>query len=907
MFESLDDIISKGVWKCCGKEYPIYAHTDGNGAVEKYNEHTEKTWLIFDYFLSKHAEGSIHNIFEELKEEGLMKIDYEEFKKLLYDMVNFHDIGKINPKFQIKKLNNQDLKDIKIPQDIDSEHSYLGALMLTSILMKKYSLDENPTLLAFSYIIFGHHTRLMNPHEEKILSEPPSESFKGHIKTILFIFYNLNFKLQEEEKKDIQNAIQLLSGNDGSYNEFLNILKETKTSSLSFLYNLIYSYLITADFIATSYAYDNLLTVKSDLKYFDQRIDEGMLEKIINKFEIKQKEYIDKIGESVLNMYRFKMFEEAKENLKNALKENNRVFYLKMPTGGGKTNASFGLAIEILKTKKVDRLIYALPYVSILEQNYDYMKKVFNLDEPVEIRKIYSGTETIFDEDKETKEKILTDDDFYNYPVICTTNVSLFNSIIKFNKKQKYRFSSLANSIIILDEIQSLPSEYWPEFNFLIKEIAKWLNIYIIIMSATVPNLEKLKQVRDQDPLYIKEVCYLIKDPEKYYSVFKRNEIKTKNIQEFDISDELGKCTLKNYLKDICEKNFNQNNNHGLIVLNTIETSQIIFDIVLQLSKENEWGSEIMLLNSTLIPLQKRKIIEKINNLQKDSRIILISTQTIEAGVDVSFDFVVRDFAILDSIEQVRGRCNRHKEKDVLGNVYLIKVKRGKKFDCSKIYPLWRIQKTEEALKNNFQYNLSDIEKYYDLSIEHINKELSKDLKLTSADNISCWNSLKFEDNNSTRNKEKLVFHVDVIEEKHNSFSFFVEFDADMKHFSKKEIDYLEREQKDKNVTLINNGKVSGKGIIEYYLSELEKLKHADFSAKKIFKREIMSIMSKFVFSSVLLNVEKSALDIYFNENKVGPFYVINDNEIGDSEKKLYSLKHGLTKKLSEKLSCNIL
>ena len=896
MFESLEDIILKGVWKCDGKEYPIYAHTDRNIAVEKYNEHADKTWIIFNYFLMKH-EDIIFNIFKELNREGMMKIDYGDFRKILYDMVLFHDIGKINPKFQIKKLNNQHLKDT-YPQGIVSQHSYLGALVLTSILMKNYNLDENPALLAFPYIILGHHTQLINPHRKEILTNASEEEFN----TIRFISNTFDFK------EDIEGAIKLFWDKyGGPYDEFLEMLNETKTSSLSFLYNLIYSYLIDADFIATSYAYDDLQVVRNNLKDFDQRVDNDLLEKIIEKFELKQGEYADEMGKSVLNKYRFNMLKEAKANIDQELRKNKRVFYLKMPTGGGKTNTSLALAIEILKTKKVNRLIYALPYVSILEQNYDYMKKVFNLEEPCEIRKIYSGTETIFDEDKDIKEKILTDDDFYNYPVICTTNVSLFNSIMKFNKKQKYRFSSLVNSVIILDEIQSLPSEYWPEFNFLINEMANWLNVYIIIMSATVPSLEKLIHVREQkDPLYDKKVCYLIKDPEKYYSTFERNEIKTKNLQEFDLSDDVGEHILKNYFKGICEENFNQNRNHGLIVLNTIETSQIIFNIVSQLSKENKWESEIMLLNSTLLPLQKRNIIERINNLQEDIRIILISTQTIEAGVDVSFDFVIRDFAILDSIEQVRGRCNRHKEKDN-GNVYLIKVKRGKKFDCSKIYPGWRIQKTEEALKNNFQYNLSDIEKYYDRSIEYINKEVSKDSKLTSADNISSWNSLNFEENNSPRNKEKSVFHVDVIEEKHNSFSFFVEFDADMKHFSKKEIDYLEREQKDKKITLIDNGKVSGKGIIEYYCAEVEKLKHADFSTKKIFKREIMSIMSKFVFSSLLPDVEKSSLDVLFEGNKAGPFYVINRNKIGDGKEDCYSLKMGLNKKFFNQLNCSII
>nr|NIQ08088.1 hypothetical protein [Candidatus Korarchaeota archaeon]NIU85681.1 hypothetical protein [Candidatus Thorarchaeota archaeon]NIW53690.1 hypothetical protein [Candidatus Korarchaeota archaeon] len=112
-----------------------------------------------------------------------------------------------------------------------------------------------------------------------------------------------------------------------------------------------------------------------------------------------------------------------------------------------------------MEEKEVNRLIYALPYISILEQNYGRLKESLDLSEPSEVRKIHSSTETIFEEEKKNAvkrkiKKIVTDDDFFNYPVICTTNVAFFNAIVKFAKKRKYRFSSLANSIVILDEIQ---------------------------------------------------------------------------------------------------------------------------------------------------------------------------------------------------------------------------------------------------------------------------------------------------------------------------------------------------------------------------------------------------------------------------------------------------------------------
>lgn len=881
MFEN---IICKGQFEYGETIYPIYAHRDVD-KMELYDEHVEKTWTIFKYLLES-QEDIVRNLFEELKKEFSMSINYSEFKVILHDLVLFHDIGKVNPKFQVEKLDNKALRNIKMPNGTTTQHSYPGAFILTTKFLERYEVEDNLPILTIPYLTLGHHTRLQNPHESCLASE----KFEKPLITSLHILKMFGFS--DEKLEEIINRFGDEHG--GLSKKFMDQLESTESSSLSILYNLVYSYLVVADFIATSYAYKELEIVKTDLPKFNSRIDQNILKRMKEKFDKKQDEYRKRIDENELNRYRQEMLEEARESLKLALKSNKRVFYLKMPTSGGKTNTSLNLALDILEKKGANRLIYALPYITILEQNYEFIQKVFDLEEPDEIRQIYSGTETIFKGSEEEREKILTDDDFYNYPVICTTNVSLFNSIVKFSKRNKYRFSSLSNSVIILDEIQSLPPEYWPEFNFLINELAEKLNIYFIIMSATVPSLEKLKHLRKQEPKYEKEVCYLITNPDKYFFKFKRNEIRTKEPPSFDISDSVGENELKNYLKNICKENFENASNHGLIVLNTVQTSQIVYDLISELSEEDNWKTDIMLLNSTFLPIQKRDIIKKINNLQEEERTILISTQSVEAGMDVSFNFVIRDFAILDSIEQVRGRCNCHKEKET-GNVYLIKIKRGNKYDYTKIYDGWKVETTKEVLMSkNFQYDFRAIEGYYDKAIEYINNELMDSLRLTSADNLKCWNMLKFEERNSPRNREKPVFHVDVIEENQNSFSFFVETQATFEHFTEREIDYLRKKQNKSGVILISNGKILGSGIITYYALELEKLKDSDFTDEKAIQ-EMSSIISKFAFSAVL-NADKNVLDVLFEDDRVGFYYVIREEKVGEDQEKWYSISRGLNR-----------
>ena len=168
--------------------------------------------------------------------------------------------------------------------------------------------------------------------------------------------------------------------------------------------------------------------------------------------------------------------------------------------------------------------------------------------------------------------------------------------------------------------------------------------------------------------------------------MFSRTEIKDE-IKTFEFNEENYEDFIE-YLWDIIQKNFNQGFTKGLMVFNTIKSSRLVFEKLSEFMEDKlwedeslDWGDvEIDLLNSSLMPSTKREIISKINNFDDNQKYILISTQSIEAGVDVSFDFVVRDFAIIDSIEQVRGRCNRSRELNkrfndefIKGNVYLTK------------------------------------------------------------------------------------------------------------------------------------------------------------------------------------------------------------------------------------------
>ena len=612
--------------------------------------------------------------------------------------------------------------------------------------------------------------------------------------------------------------------NLSSYKDFqrslYEFLKRYQDPVISFFYSYIYSLLVTSDVIASSYADDTISSVEKYSKKWNNRITKSMedlMKQNFYDFDYNQKyENIsfkgvskEEIGSSSnINDLRTYMLKEASLNLRNSLKSSpeQRIFYLNMPTGGGKTNVSMKLALDILENTDINRIIYAMPFINIIEQNYDVIKNNFGLDEDSgEIRKIYSASETIFsDVASSYKSEIIMKDSFFDYPVICTTFVSLFNALIQNKKKYKYSLASLTNSVIILDEIQSLPLKNWTSLYYLINESAKNYNIYFIIMSATLPKFDELKLNSEIKFDYTN--VHLINEPVKYFShpLFDRTHIDTAITQlELNLDDV---SEISEYFNIILNKNFQKGYFKGLIVLNTILASKWVYKCLIKLKEE--YNFEIDLLNSSIIPSEKKKIIHKINNMNIDSfKYILVSTQSVEAGVDVSFDFVVRDFATLDSIEQIRGRCNRSRElnkrfknENKKGNVNLINLKRKNRFDHELIYDKeeleTKIVETRKLFENNKDYKYNNVLDYYNSVSQNINliqDANEKNFVFMDRNNIESWNKLKYTDLRDNH------YGIHIIPHNNNQSSFFVATKMDIYVNSKlilnKTIEFMDIEQ----------------------------------------------------------------------------------------------------------------
>jgi CRISPR-associated endonuclease/helicase Cas3 len=303
--------------------------------------------------------------------------------------------------------------------------------------------------------------------------------------------------------------------------------------------------------------------------------------------------------------------------------------------------------------------------------------------------------------------------------IVVTTFVQLFNSLFSNDKSLLMKLPNLANSIIILDEIQTIPYKYWQLIKNVFEVLGKTYNCYFILMSATQP-LMFLPEI---------EIIEIIPDYKKYFGYFNR----TKLFNKTEKAISLAKFTeeVHRYLQENTDKNV-------LIILNTKKHSKLCFE-ALRSTMDVEPG-DIYYLSTMITPYERKHIMRLIKE-KNSKRKIIVSTQLIEAGVDISVDTVFRALAPIDSIIQATGRANRYGEKLQQGEVYLYEIEELMKA-TSLVYGADLIQKTKNVLKG-----IKEIDESSYLSLtESYFKEVRKQSDSYSSEYLDGICSLNFKD-----------------------------------------------------------------------------------------------------------------------------------------------------------------
>lgn len=511
-------------------------------------------------------------------------------------------------------------------------HSRISALLGAYIVMQNPDVagtGEDDCLPLFIYhVIFGHHGSLTSLSEEIKLSkgiegaaglEIQRKDMIENLEEIKRDYDHLGLADSVEDfliSADLNEIIKELNNeaddldDDSDYHKYFQFLE-------------LYSALIAADKFSASNtevipmriaSYENLNIVR------------------VNMIENAGKKNIE------LNSIRTEIFETVQKKLETYANDYS-LFSITAPTGTGKTFCGFFAAEklrEILGDER--RIIYALPFRSIIEQNYqvihDLLRKSvqdFESYESAYLIQHHSLAEVEYTEKNYSVDTMQAEMLLENWSsgIVVTTFVQLMETLISNRNRMLKKFHSIAGSILLIDEVQAFPPKLMRTIDFALQKASEELDCKIIMMTAT-------------KPILLQSSKELLGNAQKYFRMFQRTGVRFHSermtLEEFS----------EGFIQQIEEESY-------LIICNTIQESLDLYKMLECLDRE------VIYLSANLLPIHRTQRIKLISEkLKNGEHPVVISTQVVEAGVDFDFDHVIRDFAPFDAIIQAAGRENRN-------------------------------------------------------------------------------------------------------------------------------------------------------------------------------------------------------------------------------------------------------
>lgn len=645
----------------------IFAHRNDN----KYETLEEHISLCNNYLDELVENNNLDIVFYNL--DSSLNLEKGTIKQNIYEVIRYHDYGKSNPKFQ-KMIRGERYSG-------STNHSSLSSLIYLSDKLESYDTKEDIGYALFyinSYLISKHHSNLSN-----ILK----------FKDTLFDF------LKSIDDKD---KFKLIDKNSIKF--FDRVIKSYKDNFPLYIYTrLAFSLLVTADIYATKSFYDKDFSV--DYGCIDNKkqwVEDYNSNDVIKGIR-------NRVAKEGINKYRTDIFLEAEEELNSNL--NSRLFQLEAPTGSGKTLTGINLSLKLIEQKEeLNKLFYVFPYNNLVEQTKNVFSNLYSKSSlKNEINVLNSITSNAKEEDNYLD--TILNKEFINYQLTLTTNIRLFKILFGTSKSDLYGFLRLCNSVVLIDEIQSYNNYIWKDIAIALKEFSKIMNINILIMSATLPDLNNYCE-----NTYIN----LLKDSSKYTqnSIFKNRVVVDYSLIESD-----------NVFEDILDK-INCNKNSSIIIeFIKKKTAKEFFSII-----ENEiYNRNLYYIDGDTNVFERKLVIESIKD---DPNAILVGTQAIEAGLDIDMDIGLKDVSFLDSDEQFMGRVGRNATKqgvvyffdlDKVTTIYTNDYRANFKFDEYKEYLL------NKTFKDYYK-QVADLQKSKGLDILLNMRETEHNMKLIDGD-----------------------------------------------------------------------------------------------------------------------------------------------------------------------------
>lgn len=451
--------------------------------------------------------------------------------------------------------------------------------------------------LIFAYVVTGHHGGLLN---------------YGSIAD------GLQKRLHSDRLPDYSAYhTEIAIPDSKSHILSLRLLPEKKGFSVSFFTRMLFSCLVDADSLDTEKFVDPVRSsVRKNYESFDI---------LCKKFEEFMQEINTHAKDTPINRERRAIFDQCV----NAGKSPLGFFSLTVPTGGGKTLSSMAFALEHMKHHKLKRIFYIIPYTSIIEQNAEVFRKILGDRNVLEHHSNFDADKIEFDDMDTGAETLKLASENWDMPIIVTTNVQFFESLFSNRRSRCRKLHNLTKSVIILDEAQMLPTEYLLPSLAALSELVCNYGSTVVICTATQP---KLNDLLDKD-FHMREI---VDSPDQLYETFRRVQVKDLgSLNDTELTDRISV------------------HRQVLCIVNTRKHAKILFDGL-------GGSGSCYHLSARMCPVHRREKIAEIKQLLKEGKDCkVISTQLIEAGVDVDFPVVYRAMAGIDSIAQAAGRCNR--------------------------------------------------------------------------------------------------------------------------------------------------------------------------------------------------------------------------------------------------------
>jgi len=684
----LEESMGSFIKKQFREEYTVFAHPE-----ETLDEHMAKCER---YLYRLDEEKDIRGVLKRFAEKQFAHTSeklYSFVWRLFKEMISSHDIGKMTPEFQRKKMKNEAAPKIFF-FDESGNHSLLSAVIyldacLYYLEQQDFDAAEKRWLRKLiklnSYVISRHHSGL------KAYRDFEDDLLRG-------------------SGADLRKCLE----DKGLCGYHLQRLKEDKWigggkkfDEWDYFYcRFAYSILVACDYYATTeqinhityHTFGNL----EDMKEISRLYESSALMQKIRRFE---KEGAEPETDG-MNALRSKLFLEVEKQFQE--NADGDIYFIKAPTGSGKSNVALNLSFHMMEHGG-KKLFYIYPLNTLVEQNRDNLMQLFAEGRAASNIAVVNALTPLSDWKKKEKDedseeyylKAVLDRQFLNYPCVLSTHVSFFDILFGMKKESVLGFYQLTNSVVVLDEIQSYPPHLWGEIMLFLQCITKFLRMKVIIMSATLPDLTILSGNENG----------VVQMPQKAGPYFS-NPVFSQRVK---ISMELLKVesiTLEELKDHILQ-------HHGkgrkvLVEFMTKKSAETFFQMMtdceaVKIPVRCITGDDSLFTREEILaPILKNEMRE----------VLLIATQVVEAGVDIDMDVGYKNISKLDSEEQFLGRINRSCRKN--GIAYFFKVDEAKKIYQGDIRMEKQLTLEEPQMQELLQRK--DFEAYYEKVLPLIKK-----------------------------------------------------------------------------------------------------------------------------------------------------------------------------------------